>query len=218
MQIRAFLTGPGRVSCWCPASVVTRLRLFNPPARPGCSTALVHPYKGIGPPRCDRVPAPQPTHLTPTTFSVEFIKMNLRLDSKNNKLGDWSAVCDTSHIYILRGLQALAMGGGQAGRKGNAVYAVGVVRAARGTRRHAATAPPPARPPPEQGSQACCPAGHDGGATCARATHTARRGGVDEQQPVAKVDRSAAPRPRGRGEHDELHGNRAKMKTRGLHC
>ena len=54
LQIRAFLTGPGRVSCWRPVSVVTRLRLFNPPARPGCSTASVHPYKGIGPPRCDR--------------------------------------------------------------------------------------------------------------------------------------------------------------------
>ena len=41
-QIRAFLAGPGRVSCWFRASVVTRLRLFNPPARP-----VVRPLRSI---------------------------------------------------------------------------------------------------------------------------------------------------------------------------
>ena len=39
LQIWDFLAGPGRVSCWRRASVVTRPRLFNPPARPGCSIA-----------------------------------------------------------------------------------------------------------------------------------------------------------------------------------
>mgnify|MGYP003305423347 CR=1 FL=1 len=33
------------MNCWRLASVVSHLRLFSPPARPGCSLALVRPIR-----------------------------------------------------------------------------------------------------------------------------------------------------------------------------
>ena len=61
-QIWDFLARPGRVSCWRCASVVTHLRLFNPPARPGCSNAARHPRRAPARQRGDRVTVPPPGH------------------------------------------------------------------------------------------------------------------------------------------------------------
>ena len=213
-----FLTGPSRVNCRFRASVVPQLRLFNPPARPVVRSLRSIPEKGAGPsafrpgyPHAIPPTTVQTTPYTHTLSSFEFIKTHLRLDAKNGKLGNWSVFSRNLAYISMCPPAGLAMGLGRAGRKATQRTRSGPCWRRAGRGRHAAASAPPAGEPRARPPQHAALPGHDGGATSAGATHTARRGSADEQQPVADVDRNAAPRPLGRGEHDDAHGNRVKI-------